>query len=197
MSATNRGAEREILDQYPTPFFAIEAFLKNYDITNLSCIDPCSGAGNIIKVSQSLVPSTQWAAVELDSKYSEDLYSKVQNNFIIHDFLNLDIEKIKNLNNGKNFDLVLTNPPYILAQEFVLKSFQIADKVSMLLRLNFLASRKRVSFMQKHAPDVYVLPKRPSFKKTAKSSTDACDYGWFVWDSKIERASGNIYFLNV
>ena len=81
--------------------------------------------------------------------------------------------------------------------EFVLKSFQIADKVSMLLRLNFLASRKRVSFMQKHAPDVYVLPKRPSFKKTAKSSTDACDYGWFVWDSKIERASGNIYFLNV
>ena len=81
------------------------------------------------------------------------------------------------------FDYIIGNPPYSLAQEFLEKCFEIAyenTKIIMLLRTNFLESKKRYDFWQKHPVNgLYVLSKRPSF--TGKG-TDATSYSWFVWD---------------
>ena len=91
-------------------------------------------------------------------------------------------------------DLIVTNPPFSLALEFLEKSLREAEVVVYLLRLNFLGSQKRKPFWEKNPPShIFVLSKRPSF--TGKG-TDATEYAWFVWDKKgaIKRDRG-IYVL--
>ncbi len=95
---------------------------------------------------------------------------------------------------GKNFfdynedvDLIFTNPPFSLAQEFIEHAMSLAPTVIMLLRINFLGSQKRYDFWQQFPPDgLFILSKRPSF--TGKG-TDSIDYAWFVW-SDIEEIQG-------
>ena len=58
----------------------------------------------------------------------------------------------------------------------------VAGDLVMLLRINFLGSKKRYNFWKKNpAAAIYVLTKRPSF--TGKG-TDATEYAWFVWQKK-------------
>jgi hypothetical protein len=77
------------------------------------------------------------------------------------------------------FDLIMSNPPYGLAMEFILESLRLTEKrggeVAMLLRLGWLASETRADFHRKHPSDVYILPKRPSYAISA-----VCDKkcGW-------------------
>ena len=104
-----------------------------------------------------------------------DTLKVISDKVIIGDFLKFQT--------GEKFDYIIGNPPYSLAQEFLEKCFEIASentKIIMLLRTNFLESKKRYEFWQKHPVNgLYVLSKRPSF--TGKG-TDATSYSWFVWD---------------
>jgi SAM-dependent methyltransferase len=87
------------------------------------------------------------------------------------------------------FDLVIANPPYSETEAFVSHALTIGTTVCFLLRLNWLASKKRAAFHRAHPADVFVLPKRPSF--TEDSRTDATEYAWFVWGE----GRGNRWFL--
>lgn len=79
-------------------------------------------------------------------------------------------------------DLILTNPPFSLAKEFIDHSLARATTVIMLLRINFLGSQKRYPWWIENEPDsLIVLSKRPSFTGTG---TDATEYAWFVWDKE-------------
>lgn len=160
MSATGRATQRNAYDAYSTPKHCTEAICSQLVWSKDAWIlEPCSGEGAI---SQILKRYAEDRVLELDIQRG-------------YDFLEMDMSVY-----GR-FDMVLTNPPFTLAQEFIEKSLTIANCVVMLLRLNFLASSKRKEFWQKHPPTaVHVLTRRPSF--TGKG-TDACDYAWFVWDS--------------
>lgn len=76
------------------------------------------------------------------------------------------------------FDLVIANPPYSDAERFVEHALTIGRTCCFLLRLNWLASKKRAAFHRAHPSDVFVLPRRPSF---TNGGTDATEYAWFVW----------------
>lgn len=88
--------------------------------------------------------------------------------------------------------LIIGNPPYSLAMEFVRRSFELiaetggCGQVCFLLRLPWLAGQKRAQFHREHPADVFVLPKRPSF---TGGGTDSCDYSWFRWSLN---ASGRV-----
>ena len=62
---------------------------------------------------------------------------------------------------------VITNPPYSLAMEVILRSFEEAtdprSEFAFLLRLDWLATSGRRDFHRAHPSDVHVLPRRPSF----------------------------------
>jgi len=77
---------------------------------------------------------------------------------------------------------VVGNPPYSEAERHVLHALRVSSRhVVMLLRLGFLAGKRRRSTIWEHHPPrrVWVLSQRPSF---TGGGTDASDYGWIWWD---------------
>ena len=76
--------------------------------------------------------------------------------------------------------------------EFLTHAMLFADRVVMLLRLNFLAGGGRADFMRAQEPDVYVLPNRPSF---TGHGTDSCEYAWFVFGASRPKPSGIVRVL--
>lgn len=83
-------------------------------------------------------------------------------------------------------DVVIGNPPFSLATEFVRRCLETcAGPVALLLQFGWLASQERAPLLQETPPDVYVLPNRPSF--TADGQTDSRDYFWACWPPADER----------
>lgn len=154
MSATNRGAKRNERDFYPTPDYTIDTLLDCLFIPEwIRFLEPCRGNGAI------------YNKVKTDFKFWAELREGV-------DYLDTPFEDV---------DLIITNPPFSLAQEFLDKSLEEGKTVCYLLRLNFLGSQKRHEWWQGRTPDkLIVLSRRPSF--TGKG-TDATEYAWFVWDA--------------
>jgi len=85
-----------------------------------------------------------------------------------------------------DFDLIIGNPPYSLAEEFV--GLLCPDgHIVFLLPLDFLTSKKRHFglFTDHCLYKVYVLSRRPSFfsadKEGKRKTTDLTNYAIFVW----------------
>lgn len=79
---------------------------------------------------------------------------------------------------------VFGNPPFSIAQEIIealLAAMQDGARLTFLLRLAFLASKRRAPLYTRTSgfEALHVLPRRPSF--TPDGGTDKYDYGWFTW----------------
>jgi len=175
MSATNRGSKRIKSDFYKTPQKTIEILLKNHKIKGTHILEPCAGDGSIIKPLRQYYNNLHITAIETRTEEEKKL-NIISDNVIIDDFLNFYPQN--------NFDTIITNPPYSIAQEILEHCFKISNKnteIIVLLRLAFLESKKRFNFWQKYIVNkLYVLSERPSF--TGKG-TDATAYGWFVFNN--------------
>lgn len=170
MSATNRTlGVREQHDFYETPEWLTRAFLPALwpsIRSNPRVLEPACGLGAI-----SRIVTEEWR-VAVDEMDLIDYGTGAE----VGDFLTADLS-------GLEYDLVITNPPYRLAQEFVMKALTLAPVVAMLLRVNFLGGQKRAAWLRQHTPAIFVTPRRPPFSlnKHGKPGTDATEYAWFVW----------------
>lgn len=164
MSSTNRGAVRNPRDLYRTPLYTIRAILPYVQWDKVgTLLEPCCGDGRIIKEAKREHKKIGTLGMDLVPDGSE---------YIAQDYLKYIYHP--------PFSLILTNPPFSLAQEFITKAVIDASCVIMLLRLNYLGSQKRHKWWQKHLPThVFALSRRPDF---TGEGGDSCDYGWFVWD---------------
>jgi hypothetical protein len=94
-------------------------------------------------------------------------------------------------------DIIISNPPFSKALEFIQKGLNDVCEggfVMMLLRLNFLESRKRKAFFEKHMPKyVFVHHSRMSF--TADGVTDSCAYCHMVWQKGYKNNSFAGYII--
>lgn len=188
MSATNRTRRdqqphrKHESDYYITPKWAIRSFLKAWDedtgiVTELSkkeqpmILDPCSGgdpkhgmAYPDVLAEYNLYPIT--VDIRPDSRA-----------MITADYLGLDVQAY--------FDLVISNPPYVVAMEFIEKALRDCKDggyVVMLLRLNFFGSQKRGPWFKENYPRwCYVHSKRLGFFPDEPSRTDATEYMHAVW----------------
>lgn len=170
MSSTNRGSKRLDKDEYQTPVWAVKLIMNEIDWNAFpTFLEPCLGKGNIF----NNYPNPQKAFCDIS---------------IGVDYLKQRIPK-------PVYDLIITNPPFSLALEFLQKSLQEAKTVIYLLRLNFLGSQIRHDFWTLNPPThLFVLSKRPSF--TEDGGTDSVEYAWFCWDrgSLIKKRPG-VYVL--
>lgn len=177
MSATNRGAIRKPQDFYATPVNVVENLLDNLKIEWGGCssiLEPSAGNGNIIQALRNKDIRSHITAVEIREEEHNNL-KNISDKVLIYNFLEWKTDE--------KFDLIIGNPPYTYAREFIEKGLNMLNengKLIMLLRTAFLESKSRYNFWQCNPVNgLYVLSKRPSF--TGKGS-DATSYSWFIWD---------------
>jgi hypothetical protein len=175
MSATNRSEVRHPDDFYATPAWATRAILAQFVVrAGDTALEPCCGDGAIVRelINVGFHPG-RVTAIDIDAGRVAET-ARMVGDVAVEDWLLTDGEA--------SYDLVITNPPFRLAMEFVTKSLKhVGDSgtVAMLLRLNWLASAGRREFHKAHPSDVYVLPKRPEFAASLKcAAKPRC--GWEV-----------------
>lgn len=94
----------------------------------------------------------------------------------------------------KRYDGIITNPPFMYAQEFIEKSLTLlkpGGQLAMFLKIQFLEGEKRKQLYDRNAPDyVYVFRKRISAwnngieynPDTGKRWQSVMCMAWYVWD---------------
>jgi len=153
-------------DFFPTPPAVTRAFVDACPLPDGLWCEPCVGNGAIVRAVGDRNPWVTYDIREVPDHPGVALHHPST------DFLAQDLEP-------GTFDVIITNPPFYLAEEFVRKALTCATHVAMLLRLAFLETRRREQLHAEHPSDVYVLSRRPSFM--ANGATDSCAYAWFVW----------------
>lgn len=116
-------------------------------------------------------PKGEVTGIEIDpERKAHAAYQEwITGDFRLHDF------------GGKQFSMVVGNPPYSLAEEAVRYALSVSSRCLMLLPLSFLEGQKRAKGLWLEFPPerVAVLPRRPSFFRNGKTAGDA--YALFLW----------------
>lgn len=171
------------LDDFPTPSNVIEQCISKIVRPTYSVVlEPAAGDGRICKRLKDNKPNAIIHGVEIQDRHKETL-EKACDLVTIGSYLELG-------GMGK-YDLIITNPPYSIAEEYVHKALgqlESYGQLVLLLRLGFLESIGRWERLWAIAgmrpTSVYVLCRRPSF---TGQGTDATAYAWFVWDKLYTR----------
>lgn len=176
MSSTKRGNDRHVSDYYVTPITNILEFMDNFvkqepNSFDGIILDPCAGgdSGNFMSYPTAI---NQFFGYDKEVKtidIRDDSRAETKG-----DYLTMDIEYTP--------DVIITNPPFFLAEEIIRKSLNIVSDngyVIMLLRLNFFGSVKRKSLFDTFMPKYsFVHHKRMSF---TGGHTDSIEYQHCVW----------------
>lgn len=179
--------ERRENDHYVTPDWAIRRFLERYPAPGGRILDPCAAKGELLTTVKQIFPEALCAACDINPAFRESLMPITAGAVVIGNFLD-NVAVLR----ACEFDFIITNPPYALAEEFIKASLDVAPVVAMLLRINFLASQKRRNFLAAARPAVFVLPNRPSF---TGDGGDQTEYAWFVFGDN--RFAGQLDWLDL
>lgn len=163
-------------DDFPTPPWATRALIEHVladklSLATLTCLEPACGAGHMAKVLKEYFADVQCADAH---PYG---YAPVR------DFLASPHEAL-------TYDWVITNPPFRLAEEFVLRALNIARKgVAILARTVFLESVGRYENIFKRQPPskfAQFTERVPMVKGRLDSrATTATGYAWLVWEKGV------------
>lgn len=178
LAGGNPENERVENDFYATNPKAVEMLLKEYNFKGRAWLEPCVGQGHISKTVLNYYNNNIW----IDGV---DLIDRGFPNTIATDFLTYEPK-------GK-YDVVISNPPFSLAQEFIEKGFELLKdngQMAMFLKIQFLEGGKRKEFFEKYPPKyIYVFRNRmatwnngneldPNGKRWA---TTMC-HAWYIWE---------------
>ncbi len=167
-----RTEPKESFDNFPTPPWATRALIehvvgKHTDLRNQTCLEPACGQGYM-----SLALKEYFGSVS-SSDVADYHYGKIS------DFTSENYEE-------NSYDWVITNPPFKLAEEFILKSLPIARKgVAILARTVFLESIGRFHrVFTPYPPAIFAQfsERVPMVKgRLDQKASTATGYAWFVW----------------
>lgn len=173
-------------DFYATDPSSVRMLLDTYDLIedNAVVLEPCVGKGHIVDVLKEYFPSSEFICCDLVDRGC--IYPTK-----ITDFLSIDSSEFKSKNSP--VDIVITNPPYALAQEFIEHSLDIVKeqgKVVMFLKIQFLEGVKRREFFRKNPPKyIYVFVSRQSpwmngspVNELGKKWNSTMCFAWFFWE---------------
>ena len=163
--------ERASNDYYATPPLATQELLKAEYFPKSN--------GNIWEVACGELAITKVLEENDYIVKSSDIINRCGNEVI--DFL-----EYKN----KWYGHIITNPPFALATEFVLKALDVipnGNKIAMFLRIQFLEGvRRRKEIFDKYPPiRIHVSTKNLRCAKNGdfKNATgNASTYAWFIWE---------------
>jgi hypothetical protein len=159
-------------DDFPTPPWATRGLIEHVledkrALAQMTCLEPACGAGHMAKVLKEYFREVQCA----------DAYHYGYG--LVRDFLAYRYER-------NAVDWVITNPPFRLAQEFVLRALPIArNGVAILARTVFLESVGRYEAIFRDSPPskfAQFVERVPMVKgRLDAKATTATGYAWLVW----------------
>lgn len=130
-------------------------------------LDPSAGKGVFLNACRC-VENVSTVSIDDDASVNPD---------ILGDFRTVALDQ------QNPFNLIVTNPPFTLAQEFVERAHQLIDPrgtIAFLLLLQFLGSKGRKGFFETYPPStIDILRPRPSFAENGQ--TDMREYALFRW----------------
>jgi hypothetical protein len=163
-------------DDFPTPPWATRGLIEHVlddkrALTKQTCLEPACGAGHMAKVLKEY-----FARVEYSDAYEYGFGP-------IRDFLTYPTP----LN---SVDWVITNPPFRLSEEFVLRALKIArNGVAILARTVFIESVGRYrNIFERTPPSKFAqfTERVPMVKgRLDRKATTATGYAWLVWERKL------------
>ena len=165
----SRTAQGDGLDFWRTPPQATEALLERVPFRG-SILEPACGIGDMSEVIKSYYSDV--TSMDITQRG----YASVIRDFLVSE---------KDFFSSIKYNNVITNPPFILAEEFVRKALSVAThKVAMLLKLEFLQSTKRLSLFKNYPPRaVYVFSYRiPFWQEGYDKPINNQRHAWYVWE---------------
>lgn len=163
-SMCNRG-QRNKSDFYQTPYSMTEQLLKNEEFKG-TILEPACG---------------EHAIYNIFTKYNYSIVGQ-------------DLTKGNNfLNENIKWDNIITNPPFRLANEFILKAKSLyRKKIAFLLPLSYLQGKTRYDLkIFNELEYVYVFIRYPlltdKLRDDGKYNTGMQAYAWYIWNKNCKK----------
>lgn len=105
------------------------------------------------------------------------------------------------LTETRKFDAIVTNPPFSLAKEFILKACEVAPKFAFLLPLNYLHGKERLEeiFSRNILEKIYVFVRYPLLSREIRSDgkydTGMMVYAWYIFDTR-HKGAPSIHWID-
>jgi hypothetical protein len=161
------GAEkRRELDFYPTPAECTHALMKylNLNIEEHIIWEPACGTGEMSEVLKRYASEV----ISTDLRYTG--YGEGGVEYLT--------------TTKRPCTAIITNPPFNLADKFILRAVNEANVVAMLLKSQYWHAKKRLNLFTLYKPSAILpLTWRPDFTKGGEGSP-TMDMIWTVWDSR-------------
>lgn len=178
MSSKGRLRESQPRDKYLTPRSLVDAALSKLKSRYPSfqpetCLEPGCAWGVHLDYALKHFPSIIYTA-GIDLEYQP---VAPEHDFIWGDFLRWETDQ--------RFDLIVTNPPFTLAESFLLKAKSLLTPNGVGLffhRYGFFTTQTRRYglWSQVNLREVWVCVRRPAM--IGQSTTDSCEYSYYLFD---------------
>jgi len=167
MSQRDSGYQRKERDLYETPEWVTMALVPHLPLEQGETIyEPAAGSGKMV----AALAKSGFAVV------ADDIHDG-------RDFLE---------SRGYQMRAIVTNPPYVLAKEFIKHALYLTEHVgmvAMLLRTDFDHAKTRANLFGNHPAFAkkVVLTKRIQWFEDSKGSP-SFNHAWFIWDHRHQGA---------
>ena len=142
-------------DDFQTPAYALKPILPYLD-KNKVIWECATGKGNLANALKNL----GYKVIATDISEGKD-------------FLNYEPDY---------YDIILTNPPYSLKNEFLARAYSLRKSFAFLLPLTFFETQFRQSLFKKYGIEILLLNKRINFETpSGKGSGAWFATAWFCW----------------
>lgn len=168
-----RTESKDSLDDFPTPPWATRAFVEHIlngheALNHLSCLEPACGRGDMAQVLRSY-------------------FRKIEASDIHEYGYGVKRDFTQSLVETNSVDWVITNPPFRLAEDFLMKGLAVARRgVALLTRTVFIESIGRYERVFADNPPSCVaqyVERVPMVKgRLDRKASTATGYAWLVWD---------------
>ena len=173
------GVKRRKNDFYETPLAVAAETMFNIPCEPLfvkKVLDPGAGRGVWGKALRLYNKTAHITGIDIQSTADLRPNPLIYNHWVLDDYLDWKTDD--------KFDLIMGNPPYKLAHEFVDKSLDLLapnGQLVFLLRLAMLESLKRYKTWWTHSPIYKVLVSTRRISFTNDRKTDDTAYAIFMW----------------
>jgi len=173
-------------DDFPTPPWATRALIEHIldsraALSSQSCLEPACGAGHMVRVLKEYFGAVQYSDAH-DYGYGP-----------VRDFLTYPF-------GVGSVDWVITNPPFRLSEEFVIRATKIARKgVAILARTVFIESvgrYRRIFSLSPPTKFAQFTERVPMVKgRLDGNATTATSYAWLVWENARSRSAPRLMWV--